>query len=228
MNRHTLRERIPGPAGWIEVAVDNPPELEPRGLALVAHPHPLHGGSLDNKVAQTLARAWVQLGFMAVRPNFRGVGQSEGVYDAGRGETEDLHALLEHYGSALAARLGIAAGSVPLALAGFSFGAYVAANLAHRLHQSGLEIGHLTLVGAAVVNFPVPPLLDAHGEPLAGRSLAIHGERDDVVPLAAVLDWARPQPHPILVMPGAGHFFHGMLTPLKNAICTWHGAQQAD
>ena len=94
MNRHTLRERIPGAAGWIEVAVDSPAEQDPRGLALVAHPHPLHGGSLDNKVAQTLARAWVQLGFMAVRPNFRGVGQSEGVYDAGRGETDDMRALL--------------------------------------------------------------------------------------------------------------------------------------
>lgn len=224
MNRHTVRERIPGPAGWIEVAVDHPPEQTPRGLALVAHPHPLHGGSLDNKVAQTLARAWIQMGYVTVRPNFRSVGQSEGVYDAGRGETEDMRAVLDHYAPILAVPLGVTPDEVPLALAGFSFGAFVVANLASASRQANRAIGHITLVGAAVVNFPVPPLQSAEQDPLAERSLVIHGEQDDVVPLAAVLDWARPQQHPVLVMPGAGHFFHGLLTPLKNAVCTWHGA----
>ena len=223
MNRSTLRERIAGPAGWIEVAVDAPP-LPPRGLALVAHPHPLHGGTLDNKVAQTLARAWLQQGYLTLRPNFRGVGASEGRYDAGLGETEDMHALLKHYLPSLAEQLGLAHAEVPLALAGFSFGAYVAAQLAQGLHAEGRSIDHLTLVGPAVVNFPVPALRQADGTQLASRQLVIHGEQDEVVPLAAVLDWARPQQQPVLVMPGAGHFFHGLLSPLKSWVSTWHGS----
>lgn len=226
MNRNTLRERVAGPAGWIEVAVDTPAR-PPLGLALVAHPHPLHGGTLDNKVAQTLARAWLQLGYLALRPNFRGVGDSEGQYDAGMGETEDMRAVLQHYLPALAGQLGLAPAEVPLALAGFSFGAYVATQLAQGLHAEGRGAGHLTLVGPAVANFPLPTLLQADGTQLAGRQLVIHGEQDDVVPLAAVLDWARPQQLPVLVMPGAGHFFHGLLTPLKSWVTTWHGSDAA-
>lgn len=212
MNRHTVRESVAGPAGRIEVAIDQPAG-QPRGLALIAHPHPLHGGTLDNKVAQTLARAWLQLGYVAVRPNFRGVGASEGGYDAGIGETDDLDAVVAHY----------AAPDQPLALAGFSFGAFVAARLAARLAGRGREVGNLTLVGPAVVNFEVPALRGDAGS-LARRSLVIHGEVDEVVPLGAVLDWARPQQQPVLVAPGAGHFFHGMLTPLKDWVCAWHGA----
>ncbi len=227
MNRNTLRERIAGPVGWIEVAIDTPVQ-PPRGLALIAHPHPLHGGTLDNKVAQTLARAWLQLGYCTVRPNFRGVGGSEGSYDAGRGETDDLRALLHHYTAALAARLGLQAAALPLALAGFSFGAFVAAQLAQTLRAEGRGVGHLTLVGPAVVNFAVPALRQGDGPQLADRVLVIHGEQDDVVPLAAVLDWARPQLQPVLVMPGAGHFFHGLLTPLKDWVSTWHGSAQSD
>lgn len=212
MNRDTARERVTGSAGWIEVAVDRPAQA-PRGLALVAHPHPLHGGTLDNKVAQTLARAWLQLGYTTLRPNFRGVGASEGRYDAGRGETEDLRAVLAHY----------ATPGQPLALAGFSFGAFVAARLALALRGEGVELGDLTLVGPAVVNFEVPTL-SHDGAALARRILVVHGERDEVVPLPAVLDWARPQQQPVLVVPGAGHFFHGMLTPLKSWVCGWHAA----
>ena len=119
MNRQTLRTSIAGAAGAIELALDRPPG-PPRGLALVAHPHPLHGGTLDNKVAQTLARAWVQLGFVVLRPNFRGVGASGGQFDGGRGETDDLQQVLEHHLQVLRADLGDAP---QLALAGFSFGA---------------------------------------------------------------------------------------------------------
>jgi alpha/beta superfamily hydrolase len=226
MNRGTLRERIDGPAGALEVALDRPAQA-PRGIALVAHPHPLHGGTLDNKVAQTLARAWVQLGYLAVRPNFRGVGASQGSYDAGRGETDDLLAALRHYGAALGAELGVAAETLPLALAGFSFGSFVATSAALRLRGERRAIGDLTLIGPAVATFPFPTLRDAAGAALAQRMLVVHGEHDEVVPYAAVLDWARPQQQPVLTAPGAGHFFHGMLTPLKHWVCAWHGAAAA-
>ncbi len=217
MNRATRRERLQGPAGWLEAALDLPAQ-PPRGLALIAHPHPLQGGTLDNKVAQTLARAFVQLGFAAVRPNFRGVGASEGVYDRGVGETDDLHAACLHYQR----ELGLAQ-TAPLALAGFSFGAFVATSLCARLRGAGREVEHLCLVGPAVAGFAVPALRQADGQALARRMLVVHGEQDDVVPLAAVMDWARPQAQPVLVVPGAGHFFHGLLTPLKDWVCAWHG-----
>ena len=217
MNRNTLRTTIDGAAGAIELALDRPQQA-PRGLALVAHPHPLHGGTLDNKVAQTLARAWVQLGFVVLRPNFRGVGASGGAFDGGRGETDDLQHVLEHHLQALRGELG---DTPQLALAGFSFGAFVAAALAARLRDAGRAPRHLTLVGPAVVNFALPALREP--QPLADRLLVVHGEADEVVPLAAVLDWARPQQQPVLVAPGSGHFFHGMLTPLKDWVCAWHG-----
>lgn len=220
MNRQTLRSRVAGAAGDIEVAVDRPAHT-PRGLAVVAHPHPLHGGTLDNKVAQTLARAWVQLGWTCVRPNFRGVGASQGTFDGGRGETDDVARVLAHHAAALAGELGLAPDDVPLALAGFSFGSFVVASLARRLHASGRPLHHLTLVGPAVVNFPFPLVRNAEGA-VAQRVLVIHGEHDDVVPLGPVLDWARPQQQPVLVAPGAGHFFHGLLTPLKDWVCAWH------
>src|SRR5262245_65791139 len=113
----TRRELLDGPAGKIECVVDEPAGT-PRGVALVAHPHPLFGGTLDNKVAQTLARAFVELGYTAWRPNFRGVGASEGVHDEGRGEVDDMAAVLE------------AAGSGKPVLAGFSFGAAVQTHVA--------------------------------------------------------------------------------------------------
>lgn len=218
MIRNSRRESIQGPAGRLEVALDLPAQA-PLGLAVIGHPHPLQGGTLDNKVAQTLARAFVQLGFAAVRPNFRGVGASEGAYAQGVGETDDLQAVLEHY----QAQLGLGA-PAPLALAGFSFGGFVAASLCERLQSQGREVHHLCLVGPAVGRFEVPLLRRPDGATLARRMLVVHGERDDVVPLEAVMDWARPQSQPVLVVPGAGHFFHGLLTPLKQWICAWHGS----
>src|SRR5690349_8441936 len=114
----TRRELIPGPAGKIECAIDEPEGKVSRGVALVAHPHPLFGGSLDNKVTQTLARAFVELGYTAWRPNFRGVGASEGSHDDGQGELEDLAVVLQY------------AKSDRPVLAGFSFGAALQAKLA--------------------------------------------------------------------------------------------------
>jgi alpha/beta superfamily hydrolase len=192
MRAGTRREMVAGPAGRIECAVDEPAG-SPRGLALVAHPHPLFGGTLDNKVVQTLARAFVELGYVAWRPNFRGVGASEGRHDEGRGEVEDLAAVLAH------------AGAGRPVLAGFSFGAAMAAKLGARV-----PCERMALVGVAVTNQAVPPV--------PAGTLVIHGEADETIPLAAVLEWARPQELPVLVLPGADHFFHRKLPALKLAV----------
>lgn len=190
------RESIEGPAGKIEIAVNDPGETR-RGVALLAHPHPLYGGTLDNKVVQTLAKAFFTLGYCALRLNFRGVGASDGVFDEGRGEVEDFLALAAH------ARRSY--GDVELALGGFSFGGFVAASVAVQLAPR-----HLVLAGPAVNRFPVGAVPPA--------TLVIHGEEDDVVPLKDVLDWARPQQLPVVVFPGAGHFFHGNLVALQRLV----------
>jgi len=205
MRASTRRRFVAGPAGRIECALDLPggaaPEGTPavRGAALVAHPHPLHGGTLDNKVVQTLARALVEFGYAAWRPNFRGVGASEGSYDEGRGEVEDLAAVLE-------AALGEHGGAPPV-LAGFSFGAAAQARLAERLAKEGRPLARMVLVGVAVNNFGAPPV--------PGDTIVIHGERDETVPLADVLAWAAPQELPVIVVPGADHFFHRRLHLLR-------------
>lgn len=206
MNAHTERRVVPGPAGPLECAIDDPPPGadRPVGLALVCHPHPLHGGTLDNKVVQTLARAFVQRGFRAVRFNFRGVGQSGGTWDRGEGEIDDAMAVLGAFRTPADAADGAA-----LILAGFSFGAYVASQVAARLAAPQALAG-LVLVGPAVRNFAVPSVPPG--------TLVVHGETDDVVPLSDVLDWARPQALPVTVVPGAGHFFHGQLPLLKRLV----------
>ena len=201
MRAATRREHIAGPAGRIECALDAP-ETAPAGIALIAHPHPLFGGTLDNKVVQTLARALLERGYLALRPNFRGVGASEGAYDEGRGEVDDLAAVI-----AWAQR---EFGDLPLALAGFSFGAAMQARFAQRVAPR-----RMLLVGVAVDNFEVPPV--------PAGTLLIHGERDETVPLASVLDWARPQELPVLVVPGADHFFHRKLQVLREIVrYNWH------
>lgn len=196
MRASTRRETIAGPAGGIECAVDGP-EGAPSAVALIAHPHPLHGGTLDNKVAQTLARAHVDRGCVAYRPNFRGVGASEGSWDEGRGELEDLAAVLAH---ALHAH-----GALPVRLAGFSFGAAMQLMLAARVNPHSL-----VLVGLAATHFDLPAA--------PAGSIVIHGEKDDTVPLAAVLDWARPQDLPVIVLPGADHFFHRRVNLLRELV----------
>jgi alpha/beta superfamily hydrolase len=188
--RSTRREFVAGPAGKIECAVDEPEGSASRGIALVAHPHPLFGGTLDNKVAQALARAFVELGYATWRPNFRGVGASEGSHDEGRGELEDLAAVLAHTKS-----------ERPV-LAGFSFGAAVQARLAQRVKPE-----RMVLVGIAVKHQEAPPV--------PANSIVIHGEEDTTVLLADVLAWARPQDLPVTVVPGADHFFHRRLHILR-------------
>jgi len=175
-----------------------------KGVVLVAHPHPLFGGTMDNKVAQTLARTFVQLGYAAFRSNFRGVGKTEGLHDNGIGEREDLMAVIAH----LRSRPAFA--DLPLVLAGFSFGTFVLSHVAQRLVQQGTPPLRLVLVGTAASRWEVAQV------PL--DSIVIHGELDDTVPLSSVMDWARPQELPIIVIPGAEHFFHRKLHVLKRII----------
>ncbi len=198
MRASTRRELVAGPAGRIECAIDGP-DTGRRGAALIAHPHPLFGGTLDNKVVQTLARAFVELGYESWRPNFRGVGQSEGKYDEGRGEVEDLAAVFHAFKSA------------DVVLAGFSFGAAMQARLAEKLRkETQFKPERLVLVGVAVVHFETPAV--------PADTLVIHGERDETVPLPAVLDWARPQELPIVLVPGADHFFNHKLHSLRSIV----------
>lgn len=201
MRPTTRRELVPGPAGRIECAVDAPDS--PRAVALIAHPHPLFGGTLDNKVVQTLARSFVELGYAAVRPNFRGVGGTEGVHDEGRGELEDLAAVLAWAQDAF--------GAAPPVLAGFSFGSFVQTHLAQRVAPE-----RMVLVGVAVKRFDARPVPEG--------TLVIHGEVDETVPLADVLDWARPQDLPVVVVPGADHFFHQRLNVIRSIVqSNWRG-----
>jgi alpha/beta superfamily hydrolase len=201
------RTLVPGPAGPIEVAIDHPAgfasegdEEAARGIALVAHPHPLFGGTLDNKVAQTLAKSFTELGYVALRPNFRGVGATAGVHDHGDGETDDMVAVLDY------ARNRFGEGA-PV-LAGFSFGAYVQTRVAQRVAPR-----RMVLVGVADGLVTGGRQYSAAHVP--DDTLVIHGEHDETVPLANVLAWARPQELPVIVMPNADHFFHRRLHLLK-------------
>jgi uncharacterized protein len=187
---------VPGPVGAIETDL-NDPAPQRRGVALIAHPNPVQGGTKDNKVVTTLAKAFFNLGYLTARPNFRGVGATEGTHDQGIGETDDL--------LAVAAYLRNRYGNPPLLLAGFSFGSFVQTRVAKEIPAE-----RIVLVGPAVNRF--------RAEAVPADTLVIHGEHDDVVPLRDVLDWARPQELPIVVVPGGEHFFHGRLNLLAQII----------
>jgi len=187
---------IKGTAGNLEGAAHLPDNL-PRAIVVIAHPLPTMGGTMENKVVTTLAKTFVELDFAALRFNFRGVGGSEGKFDEGAGEVEDVLAVVRH------ARQEY--GDLPLILSGFSFGGYVQACAAQQLHPH-----LLVLIAPAVGRFAMPPV--------SNNTLLIHGELDEVVPLTDVLHWARPQQLPIVVLPGAEHFFHGRLNQLKEIV----------
>lgn len=189
---------IEGPSGALEIAFTKSAEIPPVALALICHPHPQFGGTMDNKVVQTLARAFAELGFATIRFNFRGVGKSAGVFDDGIGETEDAAA-------ALAWARDQVPDATPLVAAGFSFGCFVQTRLLPRSVPK-----QLVLVGPAVGRFQIADV--------PKETVVIHGEEDDVVLLADAMNWARPQGLPVIVFPGAGHFFHGRLTELKSVI----------
>lgn len=203
----STREFIAGPMGQLEVLVDTPAGA-PLGIAVVAHPHPSQGGTAEHKIPQLLARALQAHGFLTLRPNYRGVGQSEGEYDDGIGETDDVLAIIRH--------LQAGYPHLPLALAGFSFGAFVQTRAAAQLDAAGEPITHLILAG-----MPAGALSDTLSydtPPVPANALVVHGERDERVPLANVFNWARPQELPVVVVPGAGHFFTGKLPALRQVV----------
>lgn len=190
------RLTINGPAGPLETDL-NDPGLPRRGIAVIAHPNPVQGGTKDNKVVTTLAKTLFGLGYVVIRPNFRGVGASAGSFDQGNGETDDIIAVIRYAKERF--------GDMPLLLAGFSFGGFVQTRVAQQVTAE-----RLVLVGPAVSRFPT--------ETVPANTLVIHGEHDEVVPLAAVFDWARPQQLPLVVVPGGEHFFHGRLHLLAQIV----------
>ncbi len=201
MNIHSHKFTLDGHAGKMQCLLDLP-DSEPRGIALVAHPHPLYGGTMENKVAQTLARTFVNMGYAAARFNFRGVGESEGVHDDGRGEVDDMAIMYEHMRSRYP--------DLPVTLTGFSFGTFVQAQFQQRLIAEGRPAERLVLVGTAAGKWPMPPVPQ--------DTILIHGELDDTITLQEVYDWARPLDIPVIVIPGADHFFHRKLGHIKNLV----------
>ncbi|TCW30737.1 alpha/beta hydrolase [Gulbenkiania mobilis] len=198
MLKHPPKTVIAGPVGRLDTIVVAP-ETPPSGIAVICHPNPLQGGTHSNKVVQTAAKALSQMGYVCYCPNLRGVGESEGLHDHGVGEVDDVLAVVAHARSLH--------GDLPLALAGFSFGGFVAARARERVTSD-----KLLLMGVAVGKYAIPT------PPVPADTLVIHGEKDEVIPLSAVLDWARPQALPVIVFPGTGHFFHGRLVPLAQTI----------
>ena len=199
MNTFTKRGEIAGPVGPLSVAVDTTTDVPTRGLAVICHPHPLQGGTMDNKVVTTVARALVQRGWRVVRFDYRGVRQSAGSWDEGRGEVDDALAVIAAHRVA----------GESLVLGGFSFGGFVAASAAAKLPEAD-KPRKMVLIAPSTAKHDAPPVI--------ADTLLIHGEADDVVPLAASMDWARPQALPVVVVPGAGHFFHGQLVLLKSLV----------
>jgi alpha/beta superfamily hydrolase len=207
MNAHTQSFSLHGNAGHLECKLDLPVSSMPRGVALIAHPHPLYGGSMDNKVVQTLTRAFIALGYVCARMNFRGVGESTGAHDYGMGETDDMALLHAHM---VAQYPGL-----PVALGGFSFGTFVLSRLQQQLMAQDQAAERLVLVGCAAGKWALALV--------PSNTLLIHGEQDDTIPLSDVLDWARPQDLPVIVIPGADHFFHRKLHHIKQlVIAAWH------
>ena len=197
---------IDGAVGAIEILVDNPGA--PRGIALICHPHPLYGGTHSNKVVQTLARTFAQMDYVALRPNFRGVGESAGTHAEGIGETEDMLSVL--------ADAKRRYGDLPVALAGFSFGAYVQTRVAKALAAAHRPAQRLVLVGTAAGH--VEGARQYETEAVASDSIVIHGSEDETVPLANVLAWAKPLELPVVVVPGADHFFHRRLHMIREIV----------
>ncbi len=212
----TARELIEGAAGKIECASTVPDS--PRAVAVIAHPHPLFGGTMDNKVVTTLARAFVESGAATFRLNFRGVGASEGVHDEGRGETDDMQRVVEHAMQRFPA--------LPLWLAGFSFGGAVAVRVSGRVDFAQLVLaapGFRRITGQGMGEAPDPadPNLGAQGRHTLANTVVIHGDVDETVPLSDSIAWATPREVPVVVIPGGEHFFHRKLHVLREVVARW-------
>ena len=207
------RVLLPGAAGDIEVFVDFlAAGTSARGIALIAHPHPLFGGSAENKVVTTIARAFRELGYATLRPNFRGVGDSAGTHDHGISESADLLCVHAYARS----RFTAPSGPLPVVLAGFSFGAYVVTRTAKALAEAGDPAERLVLIGTAA-GF-IEGGRDYVTEAVPADTLVIHGDLDETVPLANVLAWATPLELPVVLVPGADHFFHRKLHLIRSII----------
>ena len=203
MSANTQKFFIDGPAGKLETVLGEP-DSAPKGIAVIAHPHPLHGGTMDNKVVHTLFSALLELEFITVKFNFRGVGRSEGSFGQGVGETEDVIAVTQ----AIRNQFSHQFPEIPLLLAGFSFGGAVQLHAAEKLAPE-----FLLLVAPSVANLRAPPVPET-----TQYALIIHGDKDDVILPEAVLGWAEPAAQPVLIVPGAEHFFHGKLALLKRLV----------
>lgn len=205
--RQQSRFLINGPDGQIEVFVE--PHPKAAGVALIAHPHPLFGGTADNKVVTTLARTFRDLGCHTLRPNFRGVGATEGAHDQGVAETLDLLAVHDYARELFGAEL-------PTYLAGFSFGAYVTTRLAKQLADAGHPARRIVLVGTAVGL--VEGTRNYKTEAVPSDTVLIHGSKDTTVPLENLWPWAEPLDVVVNVVPGADHYFHGKLPTLRRIV----------
>ena len=213
----TTRTLVAGAAGRIEVAANIP--LNAHAVAVIAHPHPLFGGTMDNKVVTTLAKAFTDAGIAAFRFNFRGIGATEGKHDEGRGEADDMVLVVEH------ARAQVS--HVPLYLAGFSLGGAVATRASERV-----EFKQLVLVAPGFRRItehgnmgeapdPNDPNLGSPGRHDATNTVVIHGDLDDTVPLSDSISWATPREVPVAVVPGGEHFFHRKLHVLREITARW-------
>ena len=212
----TERTLIDGAAGKIEVAMARP--LNAHGVAVVAHPHPLFGGTMDNKVITTLAKTFVDAGLATFRFNFRGVGATEGRHDEGRGETEDMLRVIAHARAALT--------HVPLYLAGFSFGGAIATRASCEADFVQLVLvapgfRRITAAGMGEAPDPADPALGPRGRHSSANTVVIHGDRDDTVPLSDSLAWAAEREVPVVVVPGGEHFFHRRLHVLREIVARW-------
>lgn len=202
------KKYIIGTQGEIEFYLDRPQRPSPKGLVLIAHPHPLLGGSAEHKVPSFLAKELVNDGWIAVRLNFRGVGNSKGSHDQGNGETDDLVLLAQH----LQTEFNV----LSLSLVGISFGAFVQAKAAKRLVEMGLHIHKLCLIampnGKVQTGRVYAPPQDIP------NALVIHGELDQQIPLSSIFEWARPTKKPVCVLTGSDHLFSGQLLELRNQL----------
>lgn len=194
---------INGPAGKLETVVHVPASV-PGGIAIIAHPHPLHHGNMNNKIVYILSKALIELGYIAVKFNFRGVGASEGNHAEGIGEIEDVLTVTQ----SIRNQYDTASDHLPLLLAGFSFGGAIQTYVAQQLDPQ-----KLVLIAPSVARLNAPSVI-GHADSV----LIVHGDQDDIVSLQSVLDWAAPQSIPVVVIPGAEHFFHGKLSILKQVI----------
>jgi alpha/beta superfamily hydrolase len=212
----TQRAHVAGAAGAIEVAWNLPDS--PRAVAVIAHPHPLFGGTMDNKVVTTVARAFIEAGAATFRFNFRGVGATEGAHDEGDGETDDMLKVIEHAHAQVP--------GVPLHLAGFSFGGAIATRASGRAEFERLVLlapGFRRITGQGMGAAPDPndPKLGEPGRHTHANTVVVHGDLDETVPLADSIAWATPREVPVVVVPGGEHFFHRKLHVLREVVARW-------